>query len=524
MQVPYVGLPLTCCSLFPCCVRQLYTWLCLIFGFWFGTADRATLVFHLGYHFHIRFQMLCFATPRSALHVIEDAMLHSASAVDSIASRLDIMTPGSPARVAWDGSKATALAYVRGRGSQGDAARHEIDRSLNGVSHQFRIELTFRVSTSIVHLVSYHQNVQAVVGNTMRGGMLSREGIGIFLSTVMDLRRECFSNEYMQTFDAVHHLMMLAVERQLTEMEVEKIHVTSLWQADNMVTHFRPRCFASDVDMRSALEQAGLGSDIFTSLRAMGLEDFASLLDTPTAATPSNPRVAVADSVNEDNGDEKEKEDESEKEDRPEKECVDEVSSKAMLTRTGVDEGSSGVQMGHFNIDWLEDRLSGARDSTSVHSVLSEISTMKKELEDKLQSLNEELDGLVAACTSDVPELVATSLNDAIEEKQDAVRSASVCIDSLNRLKAAALEKVSSLCVNRLCMNGFSSELLHRCLSFMLDQPGLETRALSQMIRSVVEMMPMDMLVTVGGALNLEQRLLEGDRGTLACNIKMREI
>jgi hypothetical protein len=468
--------------------------------------------------------MLCFTTDSTVLHVIEKSMQESAAAVDQIASLLNIMTPGSPARVAWDCSKASAMDYVRSRGSQGDQVRHEVDRALNDASHHIRIELTFRVSSSIVHLISYLQNVQAVVGNTLCGGMLSRESLGIYLNTAMELARGCFSEEYMQGYDAVQQLMMVAVERPLTDVEVDKVHMTCLWQADNMVSHFRPACFKWEVGMGSAFEQAGLGDgDLYTNLTALGLEQYSSMLETsPVALRSEGDSNSSGYRFHSDSNDNDKEEDKTEKQDKPEKEDMNKTIEEPWESIHEVG-GSLEDQMryGSISMDALEARLSEATDVEAVHSILSEISTLEQESGNELTVLLKEMEDLLSSRTSDEPEIVAMSLDAAAHDKREAVKAVSMSVEKLHKLKDVANQKLSSKVNN---LRDLGDESLRHLLLVLSKQPNMDQQNLMQLTKAVLHVMPLDMLVAIGDQLRLNRELIEEERWTLCRIIRARMV
>ena len=194
------------------------------------------MVAYLVYHMFVRIQLSIVWTFRDILPSLEHDIRKSVEAVETAAARLPILQPGSDLRQHWDSVKQSVLNYVRHGGSD----LIQLDVQYVGVANKIQTEIRCKTSSRIFTIVSYLQNMQALVGNTSHGCMVPSDAVQKYLKTISNLDRRCMSEDYWPSMDSLEKLMRDSLSRELSVAEIEKIHMTFTWQSENFFTHFKP--------------------------------------------------------------------------------------------------------------------------------------------------------------------------------------------------------------------------------------------------------------------------------------------
>lgn len=200
------------------------------------TANTGLLVAYLVYHMYVRIQLLTLWTHLEILPSMEEDIKHSMEAVEAAATRISLLQPGSDTRRHWDSVKLSVLSYVRH--GRGDLISLSCDYT--AVGQRIESEIRQKTSRRVYAVVTYLQNMQAVVGNTSVGIMVPSDAVQKYLKTVSKLDRRCLSEDYWPSMDSVEKLMRDSLSRQLSAAEIEKVHMTFSWQTENVFTHFKP--------------------------------------------------------------------------------------------------------------------------------------------------------------------------------------------------------------------------------------------------------------------------------------------
>jgi hypothetical protein len=184
----------------------------------------------------VRIQLSIVWTFRDILPSLEQDMRKSVELMETAAARLPILQPGSDLRQQWDSIRQSALDFVR----YGKSDIIQLDVQYGAVTRKIQAEIRLRTSSRIFTIVTYLQNMQALVGNTSHGQMVPRDAVQKYLKTISKLDRCCMSEDYWPSMDSIETLMRDSLSRELSVAEIEKIHMTFTWQSENFFTHFKP--------------------------------------------------------------------------------------------------------------------------------------------------------------------------------------------------------------------------------------------------------------------------------------------
>lgn len=185
------------------------------------------------YHMYVRIQLLTVWTFREVLPTIVQDIQKSIEAVEAAATRISILKPGSDLRRRWDSVKLMILDCACRDGGDVIHADHEYASAANAIL----AEIGHKTSRRVFGIVMYLQNMQALAGGTSVGIMVPSDAVHKYLATVSNLDRPFMSEDYLSSMDSIGQLMQDALSRQLSVAEIEKIHMTFVWQTENVLTH-----------------------------------------------------------------------------------------------------------------------------------------------------------------------------------------------------------------------------------------------------------------------------------------------
>eukprot|EP00118_Oscarella_pearsei_P012678 m.95370 g.95370 ORF g.95370 m.95370 type:complete len:903 (+) comp36848_c0_seq1:86-2794(+) len=193
------------------------------------------LVAHLFYHIYIRVQLLTAWTSDHVHQSITDEVTSSFAAIDESAARLQILDPESSIGIKWETAKVMVQVFLN---DHGDA----IDGDYTAVANSIELEVKQRVRhEGLLAIIPYLQNMHAVAGNTALGNMIWENAVSTYLRNSDAFPCGCMSNQYAETMVTVEQLMRESQKRALTADEMERLHVTVVWQTENFM-----RCFTSE--------------------------------------------------------------------------------------------------------------------------------------------------------------------------------------------------------------------------------------------------------------------------------------
>ena len=201
------------------------------------SADTLHTITYLSYHLYIRLQLIIHCTQPLLLRLIEPKVTQSIAAIEEASARLNVVQPGGGIKEIWDVTTRTVSSYIASEGKYADnsLANSAICEAVELIDE----ELEVRYPSEASPMVSYIQNIQALIKYGIDGSQLESDHVIIYLNNERKLPRRCFSEVYLASVDHLHPLIELVHQRQLTVDELQKIHLTLVWQTENILTHFK---------------------------------------------------------------------------------------------------------------------------------------------------------------------------------------------------------------------------------------------------------------------------------------------
>ena len=387
----------------------------------------------------------------------------SFAAVEALATKMNVLKSGTRLRGFWGTIRQQTLKYLRTGDRHGE--RSELSDFFEEIFDMFIQEMP---NTPAIRLLSFFQNLFALIGYTSHGSMFEPEQCESYLHNG-DGRKvpyDAFSVEFMDVHERVLGLVDEACKRSLTENELNRLHELCIWQVDNALSEFRPE--SAYVGLIGGGDGDG-GGDLMSMLMGMMQQNEGRGReggDDGTDSSNDQRRVRVVESASdsEDDGEEKRDDDEKEKEDKSdstsekddffdeeerdkeedvsfenEKETLDEeekeVSSdeEKEFEERSSNEKSVGLSCAStHSIEGspmeLDDGTTVSLETCNVSSVADSLALLERVNKtlrtrtDKLAKAKEELGDLRIACeTPNVPSFVKTALEKAITRKEEEI-------------------------------------------------------------------------------------------------------
>ena len=391
----------------------------------------------------------------------------SFAAVEALATKMNVLKSGTRLRGFWGTIRQQTLKYLRTGDRHGE--RSELSDFFEEIMDMFIQEMP---NTPAIRLLSFFQNLFALIGYTSHGSMFEPEQCESYLHNG-DGRKvpyDAFSVEFMDVHERVLGLVDEACKRSLTENELNRLHELCIWQVDNALSEFRPE--SAYVGLIGGGGGDGGGGDLMSMLMGMMQQNEGRGREGGDDGTDSSNdqrrvRVVESDSDSEDDGEEKRDDDEKEKEDKSdstsekddffdeeerdreedveeasfenEKETLDEgekeVSSdeEKEFEERSSSEKSVGLSCASTHsiesspIE-LDDGTTVSLETCSVSSVADSLALLERvdktlrTRTDELSKAKEELGHLQKACeTPNVPSSVKTALEKAITGKEEEI-------------------------------------------------------------------------------------------------------
>jgi hypothetical protein len=203
------------------------------------SADPLQIITYLAYHLYIRLQLVVHCTEPFLRRTIEPQVTQSIAAVEEATTRLNVVQPGGGIKEVWDVAARTVSSYVTS--GQENADNSLANSAICEAVELIDEELEIRYPSEVSPMVSYMQNIQALIKYGIDGSQIESSHVIIYLNNERRLPRGCFSEAYLASVDRLRPLMELVHLRQLTVDELQKIYLTFVWQTENVLTHFKSR-------------------------------------------------------------------------------------------------------------------------------------------------------------------------------------------------------------------------------------------------------------------------------------------
>ena len=192
---------------------------------------------YLSYHLHIQIQLIVYCTADHMLGLIEDQVRSSMKAVEDAADRLGVLKPNSYGRQLWEKVKITILDYLASRGELHNSS--DIDEEIQTVAGAIMFDLRGCVSNTVYPVLPYLQNLQSLIVNTTGWEMMDAENSAIFLRNSLEVSRDLFSGQYVESMERLGALVAEATSRSLSPEEIERVHVTAVWQSEHFLSDLK---------------------------------------------------------------------------------------------------------------------------------------------------------------------------------------------------------------------------------------------------------------------------------------------
>jgi hypothetical protein len=331
-------------------------------------------------------------------------------------------------------------------------------------------ELGELLPMDIVQLISYTQNVGAVLGLTATGSMVNEKAASTYLLCTGRLRGSLFSDEYMKTNQEIREVFLRGNCHSLNDEAMDRVCLLSKWQSENFLSHLNA----------TALDGCGITPTLVTMSDRQ--------LDTTGATMGSQPVTAckpqpMPSTVNNDYTDE-EKLDVSEKavnKEEPVNSIPKQLSMGAqkdicvanLLLELSKDSFVSCSEL----LSWLPN-LKGPEELSLVRNCVAGLIDEKRSQIGKLEREISDIEAVMGESTADV---VVETLQRELNSRQQEFQMLSRRVSELQRVK---------LSFRNICKCGKLMELdvgelwsfLNGCLSIYKHQ----TEGLAQLVACVV--------------------------------------
>eukprot|EP00118_Oscarella_pearsei_P012131 m.86539 g.86539 ORF g.86539 m.86539 type:complete len:915 (+) comp36506_c0_seq2:132-2876(+) len=206
-------------------------------------ALNSLLVARIFYHMYIGIQLPTSSTVPHLRPLLIDSIEASFTAIEEAAKRLPVhvLDPASTVGVQWE----TARVMVRVFLDSDDDDR--INADYTAVANVVKAEIELRLpDKGLACIGHYLQNMQAVVEITWLGKKVMPPNVVKYLCNSEALPRGCVSSEYGESMANAEQLMKEAQKRTLSSNEIERFHLTVVWQTENFMRCFQPEFFESE--------------------------------------------------------------------------------------------------------------------------------------------------------------------------------------------------------------------------------------------------------------------------------------
>ena len=308
--------------------------------------------------------------------------------------------------------------------------RFTVHSELSNVADAIALELGAFLPFRLVRLMSYAQNMSAVVGITSSAEMLDDRASRTYISTTDSLVVGSFSDEYWRTNETLRDLVRKSTTNELTDGDVCRVYELTVWQADNILSHFRPEAFD--------LEGCGGGGDGTLTARATSLglslsSDAAAASRLSVTKVDDDDDDDVDDDDDDDDGNHEEKRDEEKRDEEKRDESEKKDDSLLLLSSLDIVEYLST----HVDEDPIDVavRLGDERICASVERLDQEIENVNL----SVATLVEEISELDASLSTTDLELVCDALTKAKNERCESIRKSSTllarCVECARKLR-----------------------------------------------------------------------------------------
>lgn len=205
----------------------------------YTVADAVMAVGYVAYHIYVRIQMIVHTTRSRMVHLIHDHLQQSFDSVEQGASQLGVLLPGSHARCLWEKARVATTEYTTSRGKT--HGRRDVSEQIQEAGRCVKDELKMKLECPFRAIVPHVQNMQALVANTMRCQMMDTSGVVHYVQNSVEVPHSVFKEQYVQSLETVGALMETALNRQLTQSEIENLHLAVVWQSENFLSQLKTR-------------------------------------------------------------------------------------------------------------------------------------------------------------------------------------------------------------------------------------------------------------------------------------------
>jgi hypothetical protein len=159
--------------------------------------------------------------------------------VEDAAGRLGILKPSSHNRQLWEKVKITILGYLASRGELHSS--RDVDEEIQTVAGaiMFEIRALGHVSNVVYPILPFLQNLQALIANSSDWEMLDAEDSATFLRNSLEIPHDLFSDQFVESLEKLGALVAEATSRSLSPEEIERVHVTAIWQAEYFLSDLK---------------------------------------------------------------------------------------------------------------------------------------------------------------------------------------------------------------------------------------------------------------------------------------------
>jgi hypothetical protein len=222
--------------------------------------DVPSLVAHFVYNIRLQFELMTVNSPSEVFSDVKPMIQQALTSAEVCAYKLRLLQgPDCDINRAWATLKQHALSVLSNK-FVGNQERAALYVQIEEVCGRFGTALSERVSGRLRQLLSFGQNIKAVIGITDNMIMLEVQAAEIYMRTTNELLHDSFTSEFMGVTEAVRGYMrqVIADPHQNTSEEmIESVHTLAVWQAEHFLSHFNPEAF--DVsDVLGVLKSDGL--------------------------------------------------------------------------------------------------------------------------------------------------------------------------------------------------------------------------------------------------------------------------
>ena len=195
------------------------------------------IVAHLAYNLHLRLEPIGLSTARTMMGIMEEDVVAAIACIDYLAFRLGVMADDSNTLVVWNLAKEMMTEYMSSGGSS--CSEVEVRQILKEVATRLSVELSFKVSTELVHVLLFTNCVEKIARLTRCGELPNSENIHSYERSFNALPRGFLSDKFCLSCDSVVKAMTRALECQLSSEVIEQIYRLVVWQSRHFIYHVR---------------------------------------------------------------------------------------------------------------------------------------------------------------------------------------------------------------------------------------------------------------------------------------------